>query len=178
MSDEELIQKIAKGDSQAFEALFQRHKRAVYGFSLRLLGASMLAEENSQEVWIRVVQASTRFEPTGTALSWILRITKNLALNTIEKRGWEEELTPERQDKIELEQSDVAQVLGRTQDLEKVKRALGKLPDRQRVALVLWMQEEKTYAELSTELKINVNAVKVLLFRAKENLRKFFKEDI
>ena len=67
--------------------------------------------------------------------------------------------------------------LENVQDIKKLKEAIAKLPDRQRVALVLWMHEEKSYAELATELDLDVNAVKALLFRAKENLAKSMKEE-
>jgi RNA polymerase sigma-70 factor (ECF subfamily) len=177
MDDYELLQKISRGDAKAFETLLKKHQRAVYGMSLRLLGSSQLAEENAQETWIRVVNAAATYQPQAAALSWILKIAKNLALNVLDKRGWEEELSPEKEDRLENEESDLELNFEQGETLQKLKNAVAKLPDRQRVALVLWMEEEKSYAELAQELKINVNAVKVLLFRAKENVQKWMQED-
>jgi RNA polymerase sigma-70 factor (ECF subfamily) len=171
ITDEKLLTKIANGDSKAFESLFTRHKNIVYGLSLRILGAKMLAEENSQDVWIKVVESADSFQAQGSVRSWILTITRNQALNTIRRRGWEEELSIDAEAKIPFDQADLTQQLETFNELEKLKESIAKLPDRQRVALVLWMSEEMSYAELAQELDINVNAVKVLLFRAKENLK-------
>jgi DNA-directed RNA polymerase specialized sigma24 family protein len=56
-------------------------------------------------------------------------------------------------------------------------QAMDLLHDRQRAVLILWMQEEKSYEELAQEMKTHVGALKVLLFRAKENLAKIMQED-
>ena len=176
MSDESLIQKIATGDAAAFEKLFQKYKAAVYGLSLRLLSSQSLAEDNSQETWIKVVQAAPQYKEQGTAQAWILRITKNTALNTIRKRGWEQSLDDETGDEISDEAMDLHTVLEQTEDIQKLRSAIDQLPERQRVILVLWMTEEKSYEELANEMQINLNAAKVLLFRAKESLQKILKE--
>ncbi len=177
MEDIELLKKIANGDSKAFESLMKKHQNAVYGLSLRILGARMLAEENVQETWIRVVRSAGTFQQQEKAsvLSWILKITKNLALNVLDKRGWEEQLSEENENQISDSVEDISTTLQKAEDMKALKKAIDTLPDRQRVALILWMHEEKSYSELSVELGININAVKVLLFRAKENLEKALK---
>jgi RNA polymerase sigma-70 factor (ECF subfamily) len=171
ISDEKLLAKIINGDSKAFESLFLRHKNKVYGLSLRILGAKMLAEENSQEVWIKVVEGASQYKELGSVQSWILSITRNQALNTLRKRGWEEELSPELESQLPDLESSSFQKLQDFTDINKLKLAIDKLPDRQRVALVLWLSEEMSYSEIAQELRINENALKVLLFRAKENLK-------
>ncbi len=177
MDDFELLQKIAKGDSKAFESLLHKHQRAVYGLSLRLLKSSSLAEDNAQETWIRVVKSAGSFEKRATVLAWIMTIAKNLALNSLEKRGWEEALSPEDENQVMADQKDMELELLQGETLQKLKAAVSQLPDRQRVALILWMEQEKSYSELAQEMKLNANAVKVLLFRAKENVQKLMKED-
>lgn len=174
MSDEELLRKIVKGDSKAFESLFIKYKANVFGLSRRILGAQMLAEENSQEVWMKVISSAQSFQGKGSVKSWILQITKNNALNIIRKRGWEEELPEDQAEQIadeNLNQMEV--VLEEAARLDLVKAAVDSLPDRQRVAIVLWMQQELSMSEIAVQLDINVNAAKVLLFRAKESIKKF-----
>ena len=177
MEDIELLKKISNGDSKAFESLMKKHQNAVYGLSLRILGASMLAEENVQETWIRVVRSAGTFQQQEKAsvLSWILKITKNLALNILDKRGWEDQLSDEKENQISDSAEDISTTLQKAEDMKALKKAIDSLPDRQRVVLVLWMHEEKSYSELAVEMGININAVKVLLFRAKENLEKALK---
>lgn len=177
MDDIVLLQKIAKGDSKAFESLLLRHQKAVYGLSLRLLKSPSLAEDNAQDTWIRVVKSASSFEGKSKALTWILTITKNLALNYLQKKVWEEDLSPDTESQIAQDTEGVDLQIETAEKMEKLKKTIAQLPDRQRVVLVLWMEKEKSYSELAQEMKLNVNAVKVLLFRAKENVHKLMKED-
>lgn len=176
MSDEELLQRISQGDSKAFESLFHRHKRVVYGISFRILGAPMLAEENSQDVWMKVVQKSADFKSGGSVRSWILTIAKNQALNVKRKRGWEESL-PAESDSLHMQvegdalDEDLSGQLEKLQDLECLKQAIDQLPDRQRVAVVLWMSEDLGQSDLASALDLSIDSVKALLFRARENLK-------
>lgn len=175
-TDEELIQRIAQGDSKAFESLLGRYQKNVFGLCRKLMRSDMLAEEIAQETWMRVVCASSQFETNGSVKSWILTIAKNLCLNALEKRGWEEALPEGAEEQIQDPGEELEAWLSSQQEKRKLTRALDHLPDRQRAALILWMQEEKTYEELAREMKTNVGAMKVLLFRAKENLAKIFQE--
>jgi RNA polymerase sigma-70 factor (ECF subfamily) len=149
------------------------HKSAVYGLCLRLMGASMSAEDMAQETWMRVIRSAAQFQTTGSVKSWILTIAKNLCLNEIRQRRWE----VSNDDKMDAAQSDddLEENLSRLQQLDLLKQAVDKLPDRQRQALVLFMFEEKTMSELATELGLQVNAVKALLFRARENVQKLIR---
>lgn len=176
MSDAILLQQIQKGDSKAFESLYNKYKSAVFGLSYRLLGASMLAEENAQDVWMKVINSAASFSGNESAKSWILTITKNHALNTIKKRGWEEALPEEAEAQIPAETEFHFGELSEYQKIENLKKAMELLPDRQRVALVLWMHDEKSYSEIAQELGININACKVLLFRAKEAIKRIMEE--
>ncbi len=176
MSDANLLQQIQKGDSKAFESLYNKYKSAVLGLSYRILGASMLAEENAQDVWMKVINSAASFSGSESAKAWIMTITKNHALNIIKKRGWEEALPENAEAQIPDETEFQFGELSEYQKIENLKRAVGQLPDRQRVALVLWMNEEKSYSEIAQELGINVNACKVLLFRAKEAVKRIMEE--
>lgn len=178
MDDEVLIKKIAKGDSKAFESLFQKYKTLVYGFSRRLLVSESLAEDNAQETWMKIVQYAPQYQEQGSFRSWVMTVTKNTALNTLRKRGWEEELSDDSSDQIEDSSLDLVSLMENRETMEKLKRALDDLPERQRIAVMLWMQEEKSYEEIAEDLQVNLNAAKVLLFRAKQGLLKLMKEDL
>lgn len=108
----------------------------------------------------------------------MMTVTKNTALNTLRKRGWEEELSDDSSDQIEDSSLDLVSLMENRETMEKLKRALDDLPERQRIAVMLWMQEEKSYEEIAEDLQVNLNAAKVLLFRAKQGLLKLMKEDL
>jgi RNA polymerase sigma-70 factor (ECF subfamily) len=172
MSDSSLIHKVALGDPRAFETLYQQHRAAVYGLSRRLLVEPALAEDNAQETWMKVVRASSSYKDQGSLQAWILQITRNTALTTLRKRGWEKDSVEESGLEVVDESLNAEEVLARAENRLQLQKAIDALPERQRVILVLWMSEEKTMAALAEDLQTNVNAAKVLLHRAKENLLK------
>jgi RNA polymerase sigma-70 factor, ECF subfamily len=177
LTDEDLIFKTAKGDSKAFESLLGRYKNHVFGLCKRLMRSEMLAEEMSQETWIRVVRAAPQFEPKGSVKSWILTIAKNQCLNLIEKRGWEEAMPEGFEEQIADPTENLETILGNQAVKKQIIKAMDQLPDRQRAVLVLWMQDEKSYEEMAKDLKTHVGALKVLLHRAKENLARALREE-
>lgn len=173
--DEALLRQIAKGDSKAFESLLRAHKRAVFGLAYHLTGSKMTAEDISQETWIRVVKNAESFKGES-ARAWILTIARNLSLNELRRGKWEAELPPEDEGRLVSDAFSFDELMQTESDLKRVQSALTRLPDRQRVALVLFLSEERTYAQIGAELELDVNAVKALLFRARENLKKMMAE--
>lgn len=172
VQDDELIRRIARGDSKAFESLLGRHKKSVYGLATHLMGSKAQGEEIAQETWIRVIRHAEAYAGRGSAKSWILTIARNLALNELRKRQWEEELEPNSAEKIPDGAVSFEDLLSSEEDARRVQTAMLELPDRQRVALVLFLSEDKSHSEIAVELDLQVNAVKALLMRARENLKK------
>jgi RNA polymerase sigma-70 factor, ECF subfamily len=177
ITDEELIILTARGDSKAFESLLAKYQSKVFGLCKRLMKSEMLAEEMTQETWIRVVRAAPQFKPEGSVKSWILTIAKNQCLNLIEKRGWEEAMPEGFEEQIADPAENLEAILSNQVQKKQILHALDQLPDRQRAAIVLWMQDDKSYEELARDLKTHVGAFKVLLHRAKENLARTLREE-
>src|SRR5258706_8285412 len=73
-SDEELMLAYAGGDAGAFEALYAKHKGALFRFVLRSMKARGEAEEVFQDVWMRVIEARTRYTPTAKFTTWLYTI--------------------------------------------------------------------------------------------------------
>jgi len=179
-ADLETLKGIGEGSEKDFLRLYESYKKNVYGLAFKILQSKSLAEEVSQEVWMKVVQNAARFDAHPSTLSqnpvkaWILQITRNHCLNLIEKKStWEVSTENEIERLAEVSQgSDPETDL---QELEKealLHQWVDALPEAQRVCLVLWMSSEKSYQELAQELKLTESHVKVLIHRAKENLKK------
>lgn len=84
LSDFELIQKIIIGDESAFLMLYDRFAPQVYGLTLRMLGDSMLAEEVTQDTFLKLWSRARQFVPSQGALSsWLLTIAHRTALDRI-----------------------------------------------------------------------------------------------
>ena len=109
-------------------------------------------------------------------IAWILRIARNACYNELRTRNRWSELSPEEENQVIHDQLTVEEILGNEEDESRLKEAIVKLPPQQKMALLMVVQEEKSHAEVALELKCSVGAVKVLLFRARENLKKRMEE--
>ena len=82
--DDQLMSRISQGDQQAFQKLFDRHAGRALGYARRLLGGDrMKAEDISQSVWMKVIQAAPRYQSRGQFIAWLFTIVRNTALKDI-----------------------------------------------------------------------------------------------
>ena len=176
ITDHELILLIAKGDSKAFSNLLQRHKKRVYGICYYLLNDSALAEDMAQDTWMKVVQYAPRYSPIASVLAWISQIARNLCLNELKRRKRWFELAPEEEAQVIDEKESVEEVMESVQKKAKVDQAMALLPANQKLALMIYLTEDKSHSEIAQEMGSSVGAVKVLLFRARETLKKCLEE--
>jgi RNA polymerase sigma-70 factor (ECF subfamily) len=85
--DAVIVSRLAQGESAALEELYDRYGRAVYSFSLRMLGDVQSAEELTQEVFIRLWRQAKSYQRSrGAFLTWLLSITHNMAIDEIRRR--------------------------------------------------------------------------------------------
>src|SRR5438132_7757824 len=86
-SDEQLMLAYAGGDARAFESLYAKHKGALYRFVLRSVGARGEAEELYQDVWLRVIEARSRYTPSARFTTWLYTIAHNRLVDHWRTRG-------------------------------------------------------------------------------------------
>lgn len=183
-TDEELIKKIANGDRVAFATLLEKYKSMVFGFSVRMINDRTVAEEIAQETWMRVIEHADSFQGRSKVTSWILAICRNLALDELKKQNHHQSIdddgngnsTDNLADKelsaLVDEQPLAEQLITTQQDVQKLKFLIAELPDKQRVALVMAMSDDEVpQSELAQHMGITVNAFKVLVHKAKENIK-------
>ena len=75
--DEALMSRYRDGDAGAFETLYTRHRGGLYRFILRQVSTKAVAEELFQDVWLRVIDARVRYEPTARFTTWLYRMARN-----------------------------------------------------------------------------------------------------
>jgi RNA polymerase sigma-70 factor, ECF subfamily len=173
-SDHALIKAIGGGDHRAFERLVQRYQHAVLNFIFRHTGDRHTAEDLAQEVFMRVYCASSDFEPRGKVSTWIFKIAHNLCLNEAKRRIRRERL----HHTLHLQGIDAGGYVS-SQGVEHheceyerdLMPVLEELPDNQRAALLLRVNEGLSYAEISRVLSVSVASVESLIFRARTRLR-------
>lgn len=169
VADGELMKLIAQGQAKAFRELFTRHGSLVLGYSRRMVRELSLAEDISQDVWMKVVRGAEGYRDQGSFRSWLLKIVRNTALNQLRDRDHFSEMT-ETENLPAVDLHEFEAVFDQQQDLNLVKKIIDELPDTQRAALVMWLTENLSYEELAEELNTTVAAIKSLLFRARQHL--------
>ncbi|MGA2028391.1 MAG: RNA polymerase sigma factor [Syntrophobacteraceae bacterium] len=165
----ELIKAIGAGDILAFETLVKRYRDPISNFIFRYMGDRFGAEDIAQEVFLRVYRAASEFEPRGKVSTWIFKIAYNLSLNEVLRRSRFCPITDIDDHGFELEEPNHT---GRKELEEEVMEAVRHLPQKQRAALLLRVNEGLSYAEIANILSTSISSVESLLFRARENLRK------
>ena len=172
-TDCRLIKAIGEGDSDAFETLIRRYQKPVVSFVYKYLGDRFGAEDLAQEVFLRVYRSAPNFEPRGRASTWIFKIAYNLSMNEIVRRR-RFCLVTDIDHKTGIEPAAPSSVEGEELK-EELMDSIRRLPEKQRAALLLKVNEGLSYSEISNVLDVSVASVESLLFRARENLRKILK---
>jgi RNA polymerase sigma-70 factor (ECF subfamily) len=158
--DEDLVERVAQGETGALDVLLRRYERPLNAFLHRRTGG-LDVEDLYQETWMRVVRAAPGFDSKRRFSTWLFEIAANLC------RDWWRRRPPEA---IASETADVADPSragsARVDDTMTVEALLAKLPDAQREAVVLRYWHDFSEAELSEILGCPRGTVKSRLHAA------------
>ena len=172
-SDHELIRAAGQGDRDAFERFVNAWRGRIFSFLYRYLGDRPAAEDLSQEVFLRVYQAASRFEPMGKVSTWIFTIAYRLAVNELKRRLrkplTECDLSPSE---IQVYHGACAEPVVAWELEQDFQTGLAQLPETQRAALLLRVNEGLNYEQIGTVLSVSQSGVESLLFRARKQLRR------
>lgn len=172
-SDPHLVARAAAGDTSAFEQLYRRHERRVYGAIWRLVGGNRArAEELTQDAFVRAWQALGQFRFESAFSTWLHRLAVNTALMQLRARAGAEDR--ETDDAALAFEAGPGAPAGLALDLE---RAVARLPPRARAVLVLHDVEGWKHHEIATELGMAVGTSKAQLHRARGLLRGWLQGD-
>ena len=173
LSDDDLIRMYRQGDAEAFDTLFDRHHRSVYGFARTMLREPGAAEDVLQETFLSVARTAAKYTPRGRFRAWLMRIVRNRCLNRIESRRLRRAvLAAGAPDVVDLpaREPPPARQVQADEQRRIVRAAVADLPDRQREAIALYAFEQMTYREIAEVLQMPINTVKTLIHRARANL--------
>lgn len=182
-----LMSKVRAGDHAAFARLVELHQRAVLNMVFRYVGNRATAEELAQDVFVRVFRARETYEPKAKFETWLYRIVFNVCVNASQYGSKRRALSIEQDgavsghDEGEAMQLDDGNASAPLDAVEKdemrarVRDAVLRLPAQQREALLMARFGNAAHTEIAEHMKTTVEAVKSLLFRARENLREMLK---
>jgi RNA polymerase sigma-70 factor (ECF subfamily) len=168
----ELLAACRRGDPRALEELVRLTQRRVYNLALRIVGRRHDAEDVMQEAYLRMFRGLAGFREEARFETWMHRIVTNAALNLLRRRGRFGDLLADdgEVDRPVPDRTDV--VDGRDQ----LVRSIARLPEGQRLVLVLKDVYGLSCKEIGEELGIAEGAVKVRLHRARRRLKDVLEE--
>ena len=180
--DAALMIRFQKGDHLAFEGLIEKFKMPVLNYIYRQIGNSSEAEDIAQNVFIQVYKSAERYQPSAKFTTWLFTIARNLCLNEFRRRGRHPleslqegtNVDPERDPPQFTDPKARSPAIETSEkELEKyILAAIQKLPENQRTAVLLCRYEGLSYEEIAKILDATPSAVKSLLHRARDTLKK------
>lgn len=170
-----LVSELKCGNEKAFKSLFDHYYQAIYGYSISLLKSKDLAEENVQDVFMKIWMHREQLNAEQSFKAFLYAIARNAAFNTLSKAANDSVLREEifyNSDKF-YEKGDFSI---READCKKIKKAaIKQLPPMRKKIFKLSRKQGKTYEEISQELGISLQTVKNQMSKALESLRNYLR---
>lgn len=178
MHEKEMIEAILKGDQKAFKLLVDTYQLMVVNTCYAFVHDRDEAEDIAQDVFVQVFESLGKFRFESKLSTWLYRMAVNRSINhcksprgraiKIDIDSWKQQ---EVAQSVEMPQQ---QILEEREQIELLHKAIDKLPENQRTALILNKYEELSYKEIADVMGVSLSSVESLLFRAKNNLEKIF----
>jgi RNA polymerase sigma-70 factor, ECF subfamily len=168
ISDEALMLEFQRGSRPAFEELFARYRKPLYGFFGRRLNDPERAEDLVQETFLAVIRAASRYEPRALVRTYLYGIALNLL--AAERRKFSASSTS-AQSAPELKTD------GTPESVLWVRQAMEKLDSQDREILMLREYEQLSYSDIAELLRIPINTVRSRLFRSRLALKNYLESE-
>ena len=176
--DIQLMQRVSQRDQQALLELYQYYGSLVYGMALKVLHAQVLAEEITQDVFMKIWRQPDRWNPElGQCSTWLLTLTRNASIDRLRKEQRQpaqsatpiEMLPPEKHTSVSADEA-------RWHDGYLLQRLLSELPVEQLQLVELAFYQGFTHSELAELLNLPLGTVKTRLRLGLQRLRKLWFE--
>ncbi|WP_170308051.1 RNA polymerase sigma factor [Paenibacillus dakarensis] len=177
---ERLITRILQGEQEAFRELVNLYSQHVFHTAYSVLRDTKEAEDASQEVFVQVFKALPQYRSEGFK-TWITRITLNKSIDI--KRKLARRASEEQGDlndaleRIPSRDKDTLSILIHQEKKQHLREKVQNLPDNHREVITAFYLEEKNYEQIASELGVTVKTVESKLYRARQWIRKSWKEE-
>jgi RNA polymerase sigma-70 factor (ECF subfamily) len=167
--DRQAIAACQQGEREAFDRLVERYQRDVYRLCYRYVNNHQDANDMAQDVFLKAYRAIGRFRGDSSFSTWLYRIAVNTCLNFRAARRLPQD---ELSDQIADGGASAAERMHEAERSAEVRRAVSRLPEKQRATLILKIYQDLTHEEVAGILGSSVGTVKANLFHALANLKK------
>jgi RNA polymerase sigma-70 factor, ECF subfamily len=179
--DFELIERARSGDDGAFNQIVQAYRKRILGTIARLIGKPEDVEDVGQEVFLRLYYSLDQLRTREVFEPWLYRLTVNAAYDYLRKQRRRPESRMSDLSEQQVMLADAAaggkkneEEQRRSKIRERVQSLLGNVSEEDRILLMLKEVEGLSLKELEKIYKVNENALKVRLFRARQRVLKAF----
>ncbi len=174
--DAALMQRAARGETDAFRVIVERYEKRIYNFFIRSTGSREDAEDLTQQLFLNLYDSASRYKPKSSFKTFIYRIASNLAVSFSRKQKLRRSFSLDHLSETGFEPvagrpgADPVREYERKELRTKYREALLRLPAEWRTALELRVGGELSYREIAEAMGKSVSAVESILFRARERL--------
>jgi len=175
--DQQLVERVQRGDKRAFELLVAKYQRKIFRLLSRLIRDSAEIEDVAQESFIKAYRALPNFRGESAFYTWLYRIAINTAKNFLVSQGrraptatqTEVEDAENFEDATLLRDVDTPDSMLQSKQVgAAVNRAIDRLPEDLRTAIVLRELEGLSYEEIAATMNCPIGTVRSRIFRARE----------
>jgi RNA polymerase sigma-70 factor (ECF subfamily) len=174
-SSRDLVTRVCQGDQEAFRLIFDRYSRPVIGFIYDMVSDRELAEELTQETFVRAFRAIHRMKPETKLSTWLFGIARNVARESLRARTRANMQVPLEHESV-MDVSDQKQVpvdrLLSKELNELIRRALEALDDDKRLVFTLKVFHQCSYEEIAEITGFSLAKLKTDLHRARAEMRR------
>lgn len=181
--DPETIERARGGDDAAFNAIVQAYRKRILGAIARIIGRPEDVEDVAQEVFVRLYFSLDQLRAPEVFEPWLYRLTVNAAYDYLRKQRRRSESRMADLSEQQIVAADAAagsraseEAARRARFREAVQALLAQVSEEDRILLVLKEVEGLTLKELEKIYKVNENALKVRLFRARQRVLKAYEK--
>jgi RNA polymerase sigma-70 factor (ECF subfamily) len=167
--DPGVLRKAQRGDERAFTLIVRAYETPVYNYVLRLIGDRVLAEDLTQEVFLRVFQGLPKFSLRSKFTTWLFQVTKNRVLDELRANERRPRFSVALEDIPPLEVVDAP--LENVEAMDAVWRSVGELTPDLKMALLLRDIVGLSYTEIADSLEITLATVKWRIYKAREEVQ-------
>jgi RNA polymerase sigma-70 factor, ECF subfamily len=167
--DHLLLRKAQKGDERAFQTILETYQGTVYNYVLRMVGDRALAEDLTQEIFLRIYQGLAGFSLRCRFTTWLFQVAKNRVLDELRARERKPQSVVTLDDLPPLEVVDAPPE--RVEAIDAVWRAVALLNPDLKMALLLRDVVGLSYTEIADALEITLATVKWRIFKAREEVQ-------
>jgi RNA polymerase sigma-70 factor, ECF subfamily len=167
--DDGVLRKAQKGDDRAFAIIVRSYQTPVYNYVLRMVGDRSLAEDLTQEVFLRVYQGLPRFSSRSKFTTWLFQVTKNRVLDELRATERRPRTVVDVDDERAFEVVDAP--FERIEAIDAVWRAVEHLTVDLKMALLLRDIVGLSYTEIADSLEVTLATVKWRIWKAREEVQ-------